>query len=100
MDVAVSVGSSLVGSGCSYLGGKVKLTQYKNTASKRGLKSLANTLKKTKSNGNEFKQLSKWKGEMDHLGAKYFMGSPYGQYCGYLGSVGFSLTYNVARCGR
>ena len=100
MDVVASVGSSLIGAGSSYLGGKVKLTQFKNSASKRELKSLANTLKKTKRNGNEFKQLSKWKGEMDNLGAKYFMGSPYAQYCGYLGSVGFSLTYNVARCGR
>ena len=100
VDAAVSVGSSLVGSGCSYIGGRVKLTQFKNTATKGELKSLGRSLKKTKRNGNEFKQLSNWNREMNHLGSKYFKNSAYARYCGYLGGSCISITYRVSRCGR
>ena len=100
MDVAASVGSSLIGSGSSYLGGKVKLAQFKNKSTKGGLKALGRTFKKSKRNGNEFKQLSNWDKNMNRLGAWHFANSAYGQFCGYLGSGGFSLTYGLIKYGR
>ena len=99
-DVAVSVGASLVGRGCSYLGGKVKLAQFKNKATKTELKALGRSFGKSKRNGNEYKQLSNWGKKENRLGAKFFADSAYGQFCGYLGSSSVSLTYGLIRYGR
>lgn len=99
-DVVASMGASLIGRGSSYLGGKVKLAQFKNKSTKGGLKALGRSLKNSKRNGNEFKQLSNWDKNMNRLGAWHFADSAYGQFCGYLGSGGFSLTYGLIKYGR
>ena len=95
LDTAIGVGSSLVGSVGRFAGGKIKLSEFKNTATKSELKSLGNTL--MGKHGNQYKSLDKWVEELNRRATRYFMGSKYASYLNYLFSTGISFSVSFAR---
>ena len=97
MDSAIGIGISLAGSGGRRIGASVKLSQFKNTATKRDLKALGNSLMDT--HGNQYKQLSNWSKQLNKAAKKQFMSSSYANYMGYLGSCGTCITASIIRSG-
>ena len=95
LDTAIGVGSSLVGSVGRFAGGKIKLSEFKNTATKRELKTLGNTL--MGKHGNQYKSLDKWVEELNRRATRHFMGSKYASYLNYLFGTGISISVSFAR---
>lgn len=98
MDTAIGVGSSLVGSVGRFAGGKIKLSEFKNTATKKELKALGNSI--MGKHGNQYKSLDKWVGELNRRATRHFMDSKYASYLNYLLGTGASISVSFARRPR
>ena len=96
LDTAVGVGSSLAGSGCKMLGGRVKLAEFKNTATKRQLKACGNLISGTY--GNQYKNLDNW-AKIDKKAVRSFSKTKFACYLGYLGSTSANTISNLVRSG-
>ena len=95
IDTAGSVAGSLIGTGATHIGGRIKFTQFKQTATKRELKNLGS--KMAGKHSNSYKNLANWNNKK---ALKYFSGSTYARYLGFLGGGGFSISFSIFRSRR